>query len=86
MKAMNRSSIIFARGLRGLALGSSLALLALAGCSNDGYEGKEFGQEFEKPANYPTESLKEPDEFPGEGEEASPRDKRGTGALGGEPG
>jgi hypothetical protein len=27
--------------------------LGLSGCSDDGYGGKEYGQEFEKPANFP---------------------------------
>lgn len=73
---MDRRLMDAVNSLRGLAFGASLAVLALGGCSNDGYEGKEFSQEFEKPKDYPTESIKEPDVYPGDGEEPSPRERR----------
>lgn len=63
----------------GRRLGLAVALLGGltlgAGCSNDGYGGKDFGQEFEKPAGYPTESVKEVDP-PDDPEDLSPREKR----------
>jgi hypothetical protein len=60
--------------LRGLALGLSLGVCALSGCADDGYGGKDLSQEFEKPKDMPTQSIREADEDESPREKAAKRD------------
>lgn len=50
---MHRRMTTHRLALRALALSTLFASMSLHGCSNDGYGGKDYGQEFEKPADMP---------------------------------
>jgi hypothetical protein len=59
--------------LRALALAALLAPIGLQGCGKDEYNGKDYAQEFEKPAGAPAAA---PGAAPGATSDLTPQSRR----------